>query len=157
VRGNSAEQKINVLSNTHTKCMKETCMAYTLYMSTTTNIHLGSEKKVTGVCRRRRKNPCVGENKGCEMTRYETRFLGWPSHFISRASVPEVTENSQEEFSVCTVHPIRSVPGSGNTLPSSPNTLLEKHIHIFTISQEDLTVATSANCYQGGPAKGAKK
>ena len=45
LHGNSTKQKINALSNTHTKCTKETCMAYTLYMIMTTSIHLGSEKK----------------------------------------------------------------------------------------------------------------
>lgn len=62
------------------------------------------------------------------MTRYETRFLDWPSHFISTASVPEVTENSQEELSESTIYLLHSVPASGNTLPSELNMRLEKYI-----------------------------
>lgn len=68
------------------------------------------------------------------MTRYETRFLDWPFHFISPASVPEVTENSLDELSVCTVYLLCSVLASGNTLPSSLNMHLKKYVHIFTIS-----------------------
>lgn len=53
----TAEQNINALSNTHTKCTKETCMVYALYMIIPTSTHLGLEKKVTEMCLRRRKQP----------------------------------------------------------------------------------------------------
>lgn len=59
--GNSTEQKINALSNTHTKSMKENCMEDTLYMIMTSCIHLGSEKEVTGMCSRRRIKPLLLE------------------------------------------------------------------------------------------------
>lgn len=69
------------------------------------------------------------------MTRYETRFLDWPSHFISRASVPEVTEKSQGELSVRTTHLIHSVLASGNTSKLTEYTPRKVHKHFYHFMQ----------------------
>lgn len=73
--------------------------------------------------------PCVWENKGSQMTRYETRLLDWPSHFIITASIPEATENSK--LSICTIHMLHSDLASGNILPSSLNIQPEKYRNFF--------------------------
>lgn len=59
------------------------------------------------------------------MTRYETRLLDWPSHFIITASIPEATENSK--LSICTIHMLHSDLVSDNILPSSLNIQPEKY------------------------------
>lgn len=49
-------------------------MAYTLYTIMTASINVGSEKKVSGTCRRRKK-PMGGENK--DLRRQDTKQDFW--------------------------------------------------------------------------------